>query len=362
MTKTLLTFILICFIIFSNGQNTKRISLSGQVINAKTQEPIQHAEIFISGTTVGCISDSLGNFNLKIPFVPCTLVADHVAFESFIQPLENNEDLKIKLKPENNQLSEVEVSGKNMRKKNLQYFYAHFIHGNSRKVEILNDSILHFLRDEKKFIASSTQPLIIINHYLGYRIRLIIDKFEVSVIDKVTGKELSLNSVSGKKLLQITGYYLYEPLDTIFPEKKNLYEKNRQESYLGSYRHLLKAVYNNNLNEQGFDIDVFSKENHNAFYNIPDFKSTNDIKEYLIKADSLKVNYYFDRKHLPVSIEQTKKKRKYYMQTSTIYPSQYPFIIRSNGTSPNLTFIIDGLMIQKSFIHSLPEDYMSTKQ
>ena len=106
----------------------KKQFLSGNIIDTKTLKPIPHVEVFISGSTSGCITDSLGNFNLKIPFFPCTLVADHVAYESFITTLEKQkEKLKIALSPSLFSISEISVSGKNKRKRNLRFFYSRFI-------------------------------------------------------------------------------------------------------------------------------------------------------------------------------------------------------------------------------------------
>jgi hypothetical protein len=147
-------------------------SISGIVTNSETGKPIPHVEVFISGTTSGCITDSLGIFNLKIPFVPCTLVADHVAYKSFIKTVENDiSKLKISLTPSNYTVDEVTITGKNKRKRNLRFFYSHFISENKSEIKILNDSVLVFKRDKMEFIASSNEPLIIINQLLGYKIK-----------------------------------------------------------------------------------------------------------------------------------------------------------------------------------------------
>jgi len=147
--------------------------LSGTVINSETRKPIPHAEIFISGTTRGCISDMQGNFILEVPYIPCTLVADHISYESFITPIVNkNEVLEITLKTNVFSIEEVKISGKNKRKKNLRYFYSYFIRKNKNKFEVLNDSVLYFKSDKKEFVAYSNEPLIIINKILGYKTKL----------------------------------------------------------------------------------------------------------------------------------------------------------------------------------------------
>lgn len=192
-------------------------NITGKIIDSKPQTPIPHVEVFISGTTSGCITDSLGNFNQKAPFFPCTMVADHVS-----------------------------------------------------------------------------------------------------------------------------------------------YELNRRTTYYGSYRHFLKSIYDNNPEQQGFEIEVFPKTEKAAFYEIQRSSIKAQSKEYVILADTLKVTYHFDDKKFPVPKEEIEGKFYINVRKSFIYPCTEPFVIRENGTSPKLSFIIDGLMVMKSFANSLPEDYLPT--
>ena len=177
--------------------------ISGEVIDSKTQMPIPHVEVFVSGTTSGCITDSLGKFTLEVPFLPCVLVADHVSYESFIQAIKGRQQLNIKLKPSNFSLHEVSISAKNKRKKNLRYFNSHFINANRNQIEILNDSVLIFERDKMKFKASTNEPLLIENYHLGYRIRVLLEEFEVIALDGPNGKQIPLSSMNGGPLARI---------------------------------------------------------------------------------------------------------------------------------------------------------------
>lgn len=78
-------------------------------------------------------------------------------------------------------------------------------------------------------------------------------------------------------------------------------------------------------------------------------------------ADLLRIIYHYDDKKFPISEEHINDRNYYHIRKSTIYPGSEPFYIRSNGTSPKLTFVIDGLMVMKSFANSLPEDYEPVK-
>lgn len=346
----------ICLIVISTAF-AKEKNVSGIVVDAQTGKPIPHVGVFVSGTTSGCITDSLGFFNLKVPYYPCVIIADHVAYESFIKAVENNTKLHIELRSSNFSINEVSVSGKNKRKRNLRYFYSHFIRENRNKINIQNDSVLVFQRDEMRFQASTKEPLILVNNYLGYRIKVVLNEFEVIALDSPNGKQIPLNSLDGGEVMQVTGHYLYEPLENEIPEKAEYFAENRRVTYYGSYRHFLKSIYDNNPGQHGYEITVKQAKGKAVFYEIVSEKNNLNYKEFVIQADTLNVTYYFDDNKFPIPNEEVRG--KFYLNTrrSTIYSTKQPFIIRPNGTSPKLTFIINGMMAMKSFANSLPEDY-----
>jgi hypothetical protein len=335
-------------------------NITGTIIDAKTQKPIVHAEVFISGTTTGCISDKLGNFTLETPFFPCILVADHVSYESHVQPLTQSENLQIKLAPSVFSINEVSVSAKNKRKKNLRYFYSRFIKGNKRDIEILNDSVLVFKRDEMQFTAFSTQPLIIENRHLGFRIKVNLEEFKVIARDGPNGKQIPLSSMDGGEVLQLTGYYFYETLEEKYPSKKQAYINNRKQMYYGSYRHFLKSIYNNNPEQHGYEVTTpKANEVGPLFIESKDFEETG-YKQFAITRDTINITYHFDSNDMPIPKEKAAGRYYLYTRKSVIYATRTPFIVRENGTSPNISFVIDGMMVSKSFAHSLPDNYSPT--
>lgn len=221
-------FLLLNFFLFicSGVILAQQITVTGRIVDAQTQSPIPHTEVFVSGTTVGGITDTLGNFSIKVPFLPCTLVADHVSYESYIQAIENKKHLDIELEPSNFSLDEVNISGKNKRRRNLRYFYDHFLGSSPDDTKILNDSILIFQRDKMQFSATSNQPLLVENNYLGYRIKVVLEEFKVITRDGPNGKQLALNSPNGGEVIQLKGYYYYEPLEKEQPSKSIFYEES----------------------------------------------------------------------------------------------------------------------------------------
>ena len=354
--------ILLIFLVPLNleAQTEKQSFLGGRILDALTQEPIPHVEVFVSETTSGCISDAHGYFKLKIPYLPCTIVARHVSYKSRIQAINSYKNLDIQLKPADNKIAEVGIVGKNKRKRNLRFFLDQFIPDSRRKIKVLNDSVLFFERDEMKFRAYTRQPLLIENEILGYRISLLLEEFEVVASDGPAGRPLPLNSIKGGYIKQLTGHYFYESLENEFPDQKEYYQYNRQEIYYGSYRHFLKSVYDGDTGNQGFQIDVFDAADTIAFHQLAQNESGN--KQMVIRADSLKVHYYHMDDRTPVPLEYLESFNYIHTTTSTIYPTPFPFWIRPNGTSPKLSFVIDGLLVNKSFANSLPKDYIPTRK
>ena len=89
------------------------------------------------------------------------------------------------------------------------------------------------------FKASTKEPLIISNNYLGYNIKAIIEKFHVYCVDEPNGSKISLNSTKGGDIIQLSGYYYYEPIKTSSHEKMDLFENVSlgSSSFNGTYNY-----------------------------------------------------------------------------------------------------------------------------
>ena len=350
---------LFIFLIFFTFQvEAKKDVVSGIITDSITGEPVAHVEVFVSGTTVGCITDTQGKFSIELPFLPCVLVADHISYKPYIKILQNTPtELKISLTPSVYSISEVEVKSKSNRRSNLRYFYSHFIPENRNRIEILNDSVLFFSRTDMKFTAKSNEPLIIVNRYLGYKITVLLDEFSVIRTNGPTGEQIQLNSNKGGVIKTLSGYYYYEQLNETSHKKLEEYANNRRNTYYGSYRHLLKSIYEDSCETQGFLIHSFPEEESAGFIRTGNTILPGNINEFKIDADSIHVYYYSDVNKNPMPLVETSWRRFYNQSFSKIYPTDEPFLLRENGTSPKLTFVIIGLLFDKSFANSLPEDY-----
>jgi hypothetical protein len=340
--------------------NQKEFVITGQVIDSSTNSPISLAEIFISGTTRGCISDQDGQFNLKVPFFPCTLVADHVSYESFIVSLDGNmSKLEISLKPKVVSIDEVLITGKSNRKKNLRYFYSRFVGEDKKKIEILNDDVLYFKSDKKEFIAYTIERLIVVNRILGYKMKLIMKRFRVIRTKYPNGPKLKLNSHIGQDYVQLSGVYFYEELKTNSLQEMLSFEQNRRLRYFGSDRHFLKSVYHGNYREQGFQLEVFpGNRDLKGIRKVENFNTGFAGRNFIVDCDSVKVIYKYGKNRYPYNYSLQNESSSPNLEVSTIYRSNVIFTLRENGTSPNVSFIVVGPMVAaKNPANSLPMDY-----
>lgn len=88
-------------------------SISGQISDSSTQQPVPFANIYIQNTAVGTIADNDGNFNLQLKSdTSVMLVVLAIGYEKFAQRYAPNDGLvKITLRPATTGLSDVVVEG-----------------------------------------------------------------------------------------------------------------------------------------------------------------------------------------------------------------------------------------------------------
>ncbi len=356
----LLTFV-VFFIAHSAYSQMPSFFVSGKIISRDTNKPINLAELFISGSSIGTATDEKGNFKINIPLLPCFLVVTHRDFDPFATYIDNITDsLHIALSPSSINPEDYLKLNKAERKKEVRFFCQQFIGDDMQSsYKVLNESVLFFTRTERQFMATSNIPLVIINNNLGYKIRVLIREFDITKRDDITRNEISLNSYSGYYVRRIMGHYYYEPIKHGSESQLKRQEKNRENFYYGSCRHLLKALYDGEIMEQGYQLTFYPPEairNGITFTNLGSVKnSPSRMKECMMSADSIKIDFYSDANGYPINL--TKSFESFNKETSVIFPSPSPVKIRPNGTSPNIPFEVKGPLADFFFINTLPDDY-----
>ena len=350
-----ITLLSLVFLLFSQQSlfaETSEHILTGRVIDIESNEPIKNVELFISGATVGTTTNENGEFTLKTPFLPCHLIVMHVSYQSVVLPITKSDDFSIKLSKINYGINEVRVKGKNMRKRNLRLFYKYFLLNTDKyQIQVLNDSILKFKRDEHDFHAYSNTPLLVRNKQLGYNIKILIQDFHVCKKHEKTGRKLKLKS-DGIGVFQLKAYHYYLETGQFNAESRTKIENNRRKHYHGSLRHFLTSLYHDNLRENGFSIKT-KRDSIRAPFVLT--LTQKDKKCYKFNADVVSVIYYHDYDDKPINVNYEFEGYPYHQ--STFISLGKEFEVRPNGTSPELQFEVRGAMGSSSPANTLPDDY-----
>ena len=244
MKKNILFIFLLTFQ-FGFGQSNEW-SISGSVTNAATKSPLQGASVFISNSSKGTSTDSLGNFSLKgLENGNYNLVISFVGFETQVYPVAlNGKDahVSIDLKDLAKQLEDVVIHLKSgNRNDQLKVFRKAFLgtDKNAKQTEILNEDKLRMHVDEsgKILSAHSNEMLMIANNALGYNIKYLLKEFSY---DKKTGD------------LHYVGYPLFEEMKSSSASQEKEWKENREKVYRFSLLRFYRTLGKRSLIQQGY--------------------------------------------------------------------------------------------------------------
>ena len=219
----------------------------GRVLDAETNVPLSDTHVFIAQTINGTVTDSTGRFRLDgVRPGAKRLVVSRVGHV--------NEANTVRLKPGRMQVFTIRLEPKVLKSppvtvsaerdeewyERLDRFKRLFIgaSGHAQKCALVNPEVLRF---EKKwwgkFKARAEKPLIIENRALGYRLTYVLKEFEES-----------------GPVVRWDGEPLFEPLTPEDSAQAAQWRKNRREAYRGSIRHFLRALLDDRLEEEQFDL------------------------------------------------------------------------------------------------------------
>ena len=239
-------WILLIGLLFTTNTGLAQIAatLSGTVTDS-TGSPITEANVFIAASMVGTTTDDTGRFYIPgVPLGTLRLVVSRVGYES------QHEDIFIReartyvrdfqLREKVYELGAVTVTADNRRwERQLERFTRIFIgeSPNAQKTKIINPEVLDFSGRGGEFRAQASEPLIIENRGLGYKLTYFLNEF-----------------IAEPNSWRWDGEPLFKPLDPTSAEESAQWNARRDSAFYGSFRHLLLAVLNNQVEEQGFKI------------------------------------------------------------------------------------------------------------
>ena len=219
-------------------------TLTGTVTDS-TGAPIDQANVFIASSMVGTTTDKNGLYTLRgIPLGTLRLVVSRIGYESshvdlFLRDAKvYTQDFQIAEKVY--ELGEVTVASNNRRwQRQLERFTTIFIgeSPNAKQTVITNPHVLDFSAGGGDFRAQASEPLIIENRGLGYKLTYFLNEF-----------------IAEPNSWRWDGEPLFEPLEPSSPEEAAQWSARRDSAFYGSFRHFLLSVINDQVEPQGFKI------------------------------------------------------------------------------------------------------------
>jgi hypothetical protein len=240
--KFFLFFISVLICLAGQGQFT----LKGLVTEAGSKKNIAGASVFLSNTSIGTVTNNAGEFELAVPSGRFDLIVTFVGYETLVKVITGKTDeiLKLEVTPKAQVLADVVVGSfeKNGWEKWGRLFTEFFV-GTSELAErcsIKNYEALKFRHNKKqnKLTVMASEPLIIENKALGYTVQYKLEDFQYDF---------------NGKFLSYYGFPLLIPMEGS-NAKQNRWVKSREEAYYGSIGHFMRAIYNNKLKEEGFEV------------------------------------------------------------------------------------------------------------
>jgi hypothetical protein len=263
MKRCILLFL---FIIFSTTAFNQIIK--GKVLDKTNKSAIEFASIYFSGTFVGTHPDQNGYFELDVSknsSMPLTISA--LGYYSFtLTDFKTDKPYVIYLEPKVFEIGEVVVTAKNKsntRERYLRLFKQEFLGEtpNARKCEITNENSIKFEYDHdgETLKAYCSDPILVNNKALGYKVTYYLDKFEYSKKDHKMDLKGNL--------------FFEEDLKTSKTETER-FERVRESVYLRSRMHFFRAIWDNQLKSSGFIVTNSKRE-------------ILSVRDFVIPADSI---------------------------------------------------------------------------
>jgi len=329
MRKFILIFLFANFYIVAYNQVIK-----GTVLENNTNSPII-ATIYFNGTFVGTLSDLNGNFELDIsknasmPLTISSIGYYSVTLTNFL----THKPLIIYMTPKVYEVKEVVISSKSLVKRriaNLNLFKKIFLGStdNARNCKIINenDITFNYANDRDTLKAFASNPILINNMSLGYKITYYLDRFEYNKKDR--------SMIFGGSLIFVEDLAIDET-------HKRSYEIRRKDAYLGSRMHFFRALWANDLESAGFRVK-------NSAYK---YLNYNDIVEDSL-ADSLNIHTKFFKYSEKLSILYDTRLTNIVFLKEKVYFDKDGYF---DQTGPGISW--EGEMMNKRIGDMLPYTY-----
>ncbi len=261
---------------------------TGTVYDLASGELLIGASVYLDGTSIGTITDDKGHFSMYSDFNSnANLIVAFIGYETYV--LSNNEfaeGLQIGLEEASFTIPGVVlISDPFSRQQKLEVFRLEFL-GESKAakasvIENEDDIELYFDSKDNTLNAYAQTPIFIANDFLGYDLKFDLIDFKIQFSRK------SLERLDNMKSTTIHGYSFFKNKGV----EKDFFSERRAKIYLGSAQHFIKTLWNQNWNEENFEIrNKGKKVNPSAIFNI---SLGNDLltKNVRLTTDKIVIKY-----------------------------------------------------------------------
>jgi hypothetical protein len=353
--KYLFALLLSSMMINAEAQE-KYFSVLGKVVDSATGQPLAGASAFCPSTTYGTVSNTDGNFYLRLPYGGYDLNISYTGYQKqsirLSQTTQLPDTMVINLVKQENTLGEVAVVASNEVpdgfSKYGQFFLDNFIGTteNAKSCTLKNPDALRFFYRKKtntlKVLVK--EDLEVQNLALGYNIRIALDSFNYDYKNSI---------------YQFTALTFFQEIDST-DEVKEQWKKNRARTYLGSRLHFMRSFYDSTLEEEGFVIEKLEEGDKAE-------KITSLYDSMQVERDSSVVNVLWDGKYRvsykrvlpdPNFLKQFKLPSNTRAQPTLLLVNG-GFVIEQNGYFyDQYDVLANGYWSWKAISEALPYDYL----
>jgi hypothetical protein len=263
----------------------KYFTITGQVVDEKTKQPMAGASVFCQNTTVGTTSNNDGKFFMRLNNGGYDLIVSFTGYETKMMRISDgnpdNDKMMIEMKEQEKNLNEVVVAGSaevaDGWSKYGDFFVANFLgttpNANQCTIENKDAIKFYFYKKRNKLKVRAKEDIVIVNNALGYKIKYQLDSF-------VHDYNTSISSY--------TGYPLFEEL-TGADAQKATWKQNRFNSYVGSRLHFMRCLYDSAVREEGFEIELLDSTDNNKSSVLSD---PYDSRYYTVDSGDVQINIH----------------------------------------------------------------------
>ncbi len=223
----------------------------GAVLDADTKQPVIGATVFINNTSKYSVTDSNGKYSIaEIEDEYFVIICSKKGYETLeykFTARANKSSIRFEITAAE---TEKPVSDSLLKKQQDKWgkTFTNAFLGESPQAggcEIANPNVLRFIyTDSSKVLEVYTvEPLIIFNEALGYMITCIIDDYIITE--------------NGDLMFKV--FKWYKPLSSKKAEITEGWVKERKMVYRNSILRFMRALYNDSLKQQGFEVRQITK-------------------------------------------------------------------------------------------------------